>query len=462
VDNPEQLTVLSLCTGYGGLELGLARALADPLRVVAVEIEAYGLALLEDKASQKRLAIEALWPDLKTFPAKRFRGCFDFILAGFPCQPFSVAGKRAGGTDDRYLWPYIRRIIQTVEPLFIFLENVPGLLSGRILDNRPDIIKHLAALAAEERKTDARSRWYISQHRQRLCDWLLRTEGIQAFPGVYLDLRDMGYSVEAGLFTAEECGAPHRRQRLFILAHNGSANDAARVQSKTISNRSGLVGNAEREPGRVHTIGRDCQAETRSAGEELADAELSRRRAEDTGQCDYTNGCNGLLSERQEGAVGLEQCGKIVAAAERTEPGAGILQITPAGIRGDRFAEQRWPARPGEQQYEWEEPRVVANSAGTGARHKGRQTCGQGRGPQVRQGNGQACTVCPDAAGEGQAQSRLGRAANGAGSRVDRLRLLGNGVSPYQAEKALRALYRLTTINQQLITNYQLPITNDR
>ena len=76
MDNPKDITVLSLCSGYGGLELGLSRTLANPLRVVAVEIEAYALATLVAKAEAGKLAIEALWPDLKTFPAERFRGCW--------------------------------------------------------------------------------------------------------------------------------------------------------------------------------------------------------------------------------------------------------------------------------------------------------------------------------------------------------------------------------------------------
>jgi DNA (cytosine-5)-methyltransferase 1 len=169
VADTKDITVLSLCTGYGGLELGLSRALENPLRVVAVEVEAYALANLVAKAEAGKLAIEAMWPDLRTFPAERFRGCFDFIIAGYPCQPFSVAGKREGKDDPRHLWPAISRIVQAVEPVWCFFENVPG---------------HLTL----------------------------------GFPSVYRSLRDMGYSVEAGLFTAAECGASIAGERLYILA----------------------------------------------------------------------------------------------------------------------------------------------------------------------------------------------------------------------------------------------------
>ena len=147
MDNTKTINVLSLCTGYGGLELGLSRALEGVLRVVAVEVEAYALANLAAKAQEDKLAIEAMWPDLKTFPAERFRGCFDFVFAGFPCQPFSVAGKRKGGTDERHLWPYIERIIKAVRPVWVAVENVPGILSARTLDNRPDLCQHLTQVA---------------------------------------------------------------------------------------------------------------------------------------------------------------------------------------------------------------------------------------------------------------------------------------------------------------------------
>ena len=215
VDNPKQFTILSLCSGYGGLELGLSRALANPFRVVAVEIEAYALANLVAKAERGKLAIEALWPDLKTFPAERFSGCFDFILAGYPCQPFSCAGKRQGKDDPRHLWPHIARIVQAVQPLWCFFENVAG---------------HLTL----------------------------------GFPEVYRSLRDMGYSVEAGLFTASECGLSFEGERLFILAqadrhgceHGSSGKSGAIVKTKRILTRGRWEWAVKRLVGSICETGR--------------------------------------------------------------------------------------------------------------------------------------------------------------------------------------------------------------
>ncbi len=110
-----------------------------------------------------------VWDDVGTFDGRSWRGAVDIITAGYPCQPFSVAGKRRGADDPRHLWPHVARIICEVEPPFVFLENVA--------------------------------------HHLRL-----------GFPEVASGLVGMGYRLAAGLFTAAEVGAPHKRERLFILA----------------------------------------------------------------------------------------------------------------------------------------------------------------------------------------------------------------------------------------------------
>ena len=359
VDNTETINILSLCTGYGGLEIGLSRALEGVFRVVAVEVEAYALANLAAKTQEGKLAIEAMWPDLKTFPAERFRGCFDFVLAGYPCQPFSVAGKRQGTDDPRHLWPHIARIVQAVRPVWCFFENVPG---------------HLTIGFAE----------------------------------VYRSLRDMGYSVEAGLFTAAEIGAPHRRERLFILAHaNGP-----KPRTNTRANNGTTEKIWRQDESNVYG---GYAKPTCSAASKLAD---TRR---DDGQ---------RLQQKEqpkELPKKLSGSGKL-AHAECAESGERVIEKTPAGSRGNRFTIDRWPSRPGQLQYEWEEPRVVENAC---QRRRIQQKEGEGR-------NKNGWIVYPG--GQRQAKSRLGRATSRNTCRVDRLRLLGNGVVPQQAERAFRYL----------------------
>jgi DNA (cytosine-5)-methyltransferase 1 len=175
VDNPKQsLTTLSLCTGYGGIERGLELA-GEQLNVLAaVEIEAFAIANLVAKMEQGKLAPSPIWSNLKTLPVGAFRDRVDLITGGYPCQPFSAAGKRAGKDDPRHLWPYIRDIIESVRPVRCFFENVEGHIS----------------LGLRE---------------------------------VVSDLESLGYKTAWGIFSATEVGAPHQRKRVYILADSSSA-----------------------------------------------------------------------------------------------------------------------------------------------------------------------------------------------------------------------------------------------
>ena len=295
MDNPEQLACLSLCTGYGGIELGLERA-GVPLRPIAyVEREAFAAANLVAKIEAEQMAAAPVWTDVKTFPYSDFHGRVDILLAGYPCQPFSAAGQRKGEADERHLWPFIARGIAACQPRLVFAENVEGHLSLGIED-------------------------------------------------VFSDLGRMGYQYTAGLFSAEEVGASHRRKRLFWLA----------------------VDNSCRE--------------------------------------------------------GLE------------------------GLKRDGNNPQRWPeqirpvAAPGFCQHEWEEPRTVAD---TGERDKQRRAARAGR----RQ-RGEVDVAAGNEAKQRQTESELGRTTYGTrcrpdatANRVDRLRLLGNGVVPQTAAKAWVTLW---------------------
>ena len=378
MDNTKTINILSLCTGYGGLELGLVRALDAVFRVVAVEVEAYALANLAAKTQEGKLAIEAMWPDLKTFPAERFRGCFDFILAGYPCQPFSVAGKRQGTSDPRHLWPHIARIVQAVRPVWCFFENVPG---------------HLTI----------------------------------GFPEVYRSLRTLGYSVEAGLFTAAEVGAPHKRERLFILAKSGRA--GAGGICGTIDGKY-RPQDVRQEDGQTRT------ARTQPASQPIARIQESANGSDSQGRQnearDFTRilGQNGQTRESQ-----LAHTTKQRMEGDRPARNTIINQNGRETLSCSRSERTNWPSRPGQPQYEWEEPRVVADTK----QQRPIQPESTTRHRQGLSEDGNIGRQNNDTA-EKQAQSRLGRAVARNTSRVDRLRLCGNGVVPQQAEKALRHL----------------------
>jgi DNA (cytosine-5)-methyltransferase 1 len=165
---------VSLCSGYGGIDLGLSRAMGGSLRTIAYsEIEAFACANLVSKMEAGLLDPAPIWSDLKTFPWQEFRGLVDIVSGGYPCQPFSAAGKRAGKDDPRHLWPWIADGIRIARPRLCFFENVEGHIS-------------------------------------------------LGLSTVISDLEELGYRTTFGIFSASEVGAPHQRKRVFILAHRSS------------------------------------------------------------------------------------------------------------------------------------------------------------------------------------------------------------------------------------------------
>ncbi len=182
MDNTQN--IISFCTGYGGFELGLRLAGLDVRTVAYVEIEAFACANLVSKIEEGRLDAAPIWTDIKTFDGQPFRNRVHGIIAGYPCQPFSNAGKRMGRKDPRHLWSYIKKHIRTIRPLWCFFENVSGHIS-------------------------------------------------EGFKEVVFSLHRMGYSVEAGLFTAAEVGLSMAEgTRLFILAQAESVNGGLLLQPR--------------------------------------------------------------------------------------------------------------------------------------------------------------------------------------------------------------------------------------
>ena len=154
--------ILSLCSGYGGLDIAVEHFYGAQTAYYC-EIEP---ACLEVLAGRFPTALQS--ESLEDLATGTIRA--DIITAGYPCQPFSLAGKRKGENDERHLWPVIRATISNVRPARVVLENVSG---------------HL-------------------------------TSGGTA---VIRDLATMGYSVKWGTVRASEAGAPHQRKRLFIVAN---------------------------------------------------------------------------------------------------------------------------------------------------------------------------------------------------------------------------------------------------
>jgi len=183
VGSTKELTHLSLCAGYGGIDEGLSRALGAVRTIAYVEIETFAIANLVAKMEKGRMDSAPIWTDLKNFDWNPFRGKVDVLSGGFPCQPFSAAGSRKIDSDPRHLWPHIARGIQIIRPTVVFLENVEGILSAKLKGDH----------------------WNDPA-------------GTPVALHVLRELERLGYQTEGSVFSAEETGAPHQRKRFFFLA----------------------------------------------------------------------------------------------------------------------------------------------------------------------------------------------------------------------------------------------------
>lgn len=281
MDNTKQLReiqCLSLCTGYGGIEKGLNIAGVRHRTVAYVEIEAFAISNLVAAMEASAIYPAPIWTNLKTFDGRKFCNKVDIITGGYPCQPFSNAGQRKGSEDPRHLWPYIRKIVKTVKPIWCFFENVEGHLS-------------------------------------------------MGYDQVYRDLRDLGYSVEAGIFSSSEAGGSHQRKRLFILAK--LANDQCNGQTRETSERM--------EQGR----------------DEVGNSNSPK--------------CKGLQKRKEPEQSIFGQPGKTMADSqskrlERFSNNNGKERREESNRRASEYC--RVPiAPPGQFQYEWEHPRQNTKEA---------------------------------------------------------------------------------------------------
>jgi site-specific DNA-cytosine methylase len=177
------VNLVEFCAGYCGIGIGLKSVVRNLRTIAYVEREAYPVANLAAKIEAGRLDAAPIWSDLLDFPYGKFRGLVDIAAAGIPCQPHSHAGLRKGGGDERFLFGDWLRGLQQMRPRCILIENVEGLLTSQMPDGTLCI------------------RWTLER------------------------LERMGYRTASGIFSAEECGAPHIRKRVFSFWPTPTANE---------------------------------------------------------------------------------------------------------------------------------------------------------------------------------------------------------------------------------------------
>ena len=204
---------LSLYTGSGGGLLGTH--LLGWQTVCAVEIEEYARDVLLKRQKDGLLPKFPIWDNAKTFNGEEWRGRVDVVTAGFPCQPFSVAGKRKGELDERNMWPDTYRIIREVQPEFLLLENVPGLLAKRTetLYRTSLPIENEQIYCFEEGEEKDLLRIQFSASEIVLPSYFGRVLG---------DLAESGYDCRWKVLSAAEVGGSHKRDRVWIAAYSTS------------------------------------------------------------------------------------------------------------------------------------------------------------------------------------------------------------------------------------------------
>jgi len=171
---------LGLFAGAGGGLLA-SQYLVGCKTVCYVEIDSYCVSVLKARIADGVLDDAPIWDDIRTFCGEPWRGKVDLVSGGFPCTPWSVAGKQRGERDDRNLWPDTVRIIAEVQPRWVFLENVSGILAG--------------------------SHGYFGR--------------------ILGDLAQVGYDARWGVLSAKGCRAPHLRKRLWIVGYSSIDRSAA-------------------------------------------------------------------------------------------------------------------------------------------------------------------------------------------------------------------------------------------
>lgn len=325
----------SLFAGIGGLDLGLERG---GMRCAwQCEIDDY---------AQKVLANH--WPNTPRFRDVRECGKHnlapvDLIAGGFPCQPHSLAGERKASSDERNLWPEFYRIIRELKPRWVVAENVLGLLNS---------------------------------------------EGGAFFCGILRDLAKAGYDARWQVLSAAQFGAPHLRERVFIVAHTTSTRQQKRQDTAWSSspvahicrfgsntwrtepegqcrqtNTHGISASPVADTNGVQPqrrgIFRDMGSETpesqRSEEEwqrlwdashdcstDVAHASSQRREEWDASPCNAEQGQHPRRVETRRGAWAVESClGELFDGVS-----TGLVR-------------HRWPAGPRQEQHEWEPLRVV-------------------------------------------------------------------------------------------------------
>lgn len=212
------MTHASLCTGIGACEL--AATWMGWENLFSCEIDEFCNKVLKHHYPK---AIH--YGNIFEQDFREWRGRVDVLTAGFPCQPFSYAGKRNGAEDDRYLWPEVLRVINEVRPTWFIGENVGGIITMVLPGEETKVGSYTDVCGENYTFYEKRQRYVIEQIR--------------------IDLASIGYSVQPVVIPACAVGAPHRRDRVWFLARRDDVTDtdgAGLQETGTQQRATGVAG----------------------------------------------------------------------------------------------------------------------------------------------------------------------------------------------------------------------------
>jgi DNA-cytosine methyltransferase len=408
-----KLKILDLFSGLGGFSLGLERT-GSFETIAFCDNDKYSKLVL-----QKHWKGVKIYNDVKEITKEKFIADGiqfpDIITGGFPCQPFSVAGKQAGTDDDRHLWPVMFRIIQEFTPRWVIGENVKGLTNIQ--------------------------------------------DGV-VFETVCSDLEGAGYEVRAFNIPAASVGAPHRRERIWIIASLVNANSdgsftttiggSVEKTSNDDQEREIKTRESERTSGRERYENMEDSRRTLQQGTELRkknEDEVGEGYANQHQRSGSTSESNVADTERERLERLNQQSTTISGKDERTytrnessrDQATGTEDVADTYARLSNGTYEEVQSRGQTSDTSSEGSTDVANTESSIGYDDEAVTRDGGSSTQEVFGNGSSVS------GEGSwwhTEPDVGRVAHGIPGRVYRLKGLGNSIVPKIAEEIGKAIIK--------------------
>lgn len=385
--------VLDLFSGIGGFSLGLERV---GMRTVAFcERDEFCRAVLRKHWPQVHC-----FDDIRSIDANGLDrlGRIDLVCGGFPCQPFSIAGKQTGKDDDRYLWPAMREVIALARPAWVIGENVAGIV----------------ALALDD---------------------------------VLVDLEGLGYAARPFVIPACAVGARHRRDRVWIIACNTNREGkSARAVHDAMAELRGDAPDADRDQYESRSPPHGWPTPSQFSVTDSDSDSIRNNQQRETGRRDDLSNC-GDTESGDDGAT--ESLADSTCELLDRTGGTRTSRRTESSDSGESLANTSsdgWEQGGASEGEGFRESGGVSHAAGVASdtdselrryRHHGALSDGWLRS-QSDEGNR---PTLPDE-DYWDVEPNVGRVATGIPNRVDRLRALGNAVVPQVVAEIGRAIMK--------------------